>query len=88
MKHKSRRKWLCVDCSEHTSYEHYFVHNSVWMGEAGMGETGMLCIGCLEKRIGRILVPGDFSGAHINDPRTHPMSDRLRSRIKGTALVS
>jgi len=57
------------------------VKNEVWFDEAGMGEIGMLCVGCLEKRIGRILTRNDFTDAHINNPKTHPMTDRLRSRI-------
>ena len=81
--HKSKRKWLCVDCNEHTKFEHYFLKNEVWMGEAKMGETGMLCIGCVENRINRILVPADFTNAYINDPKKNTMSDRLRSRIVG-----
>lgn len=82
--HNSKAKWLCVDCSENTSYEHYFAKNDVWFGLANMGEIGMLCVGCLELRIGRRLTPEDFTDAHINDPKTHPMTDRLRSRILGT----
>ena len=81
--HKSKRKWLCVDCNEHTKFEHYFLKNEVWMGEAKMGEMGMLCIGCVENRINRILVPADFTNAYINDPKKNTMSDRLRSRIVG-----
>lgn len=79
--HKSKRKWLCVDCNEHTKYEHYFVNNDVWFTQAKMPEEGMLCVGCLEARIGRMLCGRDFTGAHINNPRKNIMSDRLRSRI-------
>lgn len=43
----------------------------------------MLCIGCLEARLGRLLQPDDFTDAPINDPDFLPMSDRLRSRILG-----
>ena len=79
--HKSKRKWLCVDCGEHTKYEHYFLKNEVWMGEAKMGEVGMLCVGCVENRINRTLKSSDFTSAHINNPKKNMMSDRLRSRI-------
>jgi hypothetical protein len=80
--HKSKTKWLCVDCKDNTSKmkEHYFIRTALW-NEAGMGEAGMLCVGCLEDRIGRNLVSSDFTGAHINDPKRNAMSDRLRSRI-------
>jgi hypothetical protein len=57
---------ICVDCGidttpgkrgrRHTGgWEHYMVHSEVWT-LAGM-KKGFLCIGCLEKRIGRELCP-------------------------------
>lgn len=82
--HKSKRKWLCVDCSDDTKYEHYFVKNEVWFGEANMGESGMLCIGCLEQRIGRTLTASDFTSAHINDPRRYSKTARLVDRLTRT----
>lgn len=81
--HKSKRKWLCLDCGENTKFEHYFVKNDVWFKMAKMGECGMLCVGCLEARIGRILVPSDFTDCHINNWRKNAMSTRLVSRIRG-----
>lgn len=82
-RHKSKTKWLCVDCSRNTKFEHYFVNNDVWFNQAGMGEIGMLCVACLENRIGRRLTKNDFTDAHINNPKTNMMSDILRSRIMG-----
>jgi hypothetical protein len=41
----------------------------------------ILCIGCLEKRIGRTLCRTDFIDAPINDPNEHQHSDRLRNRL-------
>lgn len=53
-----------------------------------MPETGMLCVQCLEGRIGRRLEPSDFTTAFINDPRkNNKMSDQLRSRIQGLQYV-
>ncbi|MFY9958320.1 hypothetical protein [Bradyrhizobium sp.] len=58
--------------------EVYIVKPSVWRA-AGMEQMGgCLCIGCLEGRIGRTLVPKDF-------PRKHPLNrlpgtERLLSR--------
>jgi len=47
--------------------EVYIVRNAVWTA-AGMAPWGgCLCIGCLEKRIGRRLKPKDF-------PRDHPFN--------------
>jgi hypothetical protein len=81
--HKSKRKWLCVDCGNCTKLEHYFVKDSVWQGLASMPEAGMLHVLCLEGRIGRRLTPEDFTNAHINNPKTNTMTDILRSRILG-----
>ena len=58
--------------------EVYFVRKRVWEQSGLMGYGGCLCIGCLEKRIGRRLKPKDF-------PRDHPFnilpgSPRLLSR--------
>lgn len=80
-KHKSKRKWLCVDCGDNTQLEHYFAKNDVWFGAAGMPETGMLCVGCLETRIGRLLNRNDFTDAHINNHRKYAMSARLVDRL-------
>jgi len=82
--HKSKRKWLCIDCANCTKLEHYFVKDSVWKDLAGMPEAGMLHVLCLEARIGRKLNKEDFTAAHINNPKTNSMTDTLRSRILGT----
>lgn len=80
---KSKLKWNCVDCDRCTKFEHYFVHKSVWFDEANMSERGMLCIHCLEFRIGRVLTPADFTDAYINDPKRNSMTAVLSSRILG-----
>jgi hypothetical protein len=41
----------------------------------------ILCIGCLEKRLGRTLVPSDFIKAPVNDPAEFSHSDRLLNRL-------
>jgi hypothetical protein len=47
----------------------YMVRNSLWAA-AGM-ERGFLGVGCLERRLGRLLRPADFTAVPINDPG-HP----------------
>jgi hypothetical protein len=42
----------------------------------------ILCIGCLEKRIGRTLCRADFTDVPINNPNLS--SDRLRDRLAAT----
>jgi hypothetical protein len=46
--------------------EWYMVRDEIWT-EAGLGK-GILCIGCLEKRLGRELGPGDFDDTAANAP--------------------
>jgi len=78
----ARKKWLCLDCGVDTGKigEHYFVSTPIWMSIVGTNK-GMLCIGCLEKRLGRKLVPSDFTQCYINNPKYNGMSTRLLSRI-------
>jgi hypothetical protein len=59
--------------------EVYIVRDSVWK-QAGMEPLGgCLCIGCLEKRLGRRLKPKDFPKHEFNDSR-FPCTDRLYDR--------
>jgi hypothetical protein len=68
-----------------TSSEMYMVKDHVW-NKAGMPPMGgCLCVGCLEKRIGRKLVPKDFAKQHIfNDM---PGTVRLMSRQIGDGIL-
>jgi hypothetical protein len=56
------------------------VVDSVW---TVAGEAAFLCIGCLESRLERALVPADFPGLPINDPSPWD-TDRLASRKSGS----
>jgi hypothetical protein len=80
----SRRKFRCIDCFIDTGKirEHYFINTLTWLSVVD-SITGMLCIGCLEERLKRRLVPSDFPNVTINDPKHSEMSNRLLSRIKG-----
>jgi hypothetical protein len=67
----------CKDCG--CDYdESYMVHERIWKAH-GVGE-GHLCVGCLEKRIGRQLRRQDFTNAPINEIDAQ-MSLRLRDRL-------
>jgi hypothetical protein len=66
----------CRDCGVETldvewdgHSEWYMVKKPLW-NEAGM-ESGFLCIGCLETRIGRTLVTTDFTDVPVNDLSIH-----------------
>src|SRR5665811_1095317 len=90
------RAWLCVDCGLDTApgwpgsphpgdqvvydddCEVYIVRKVIWQ-RAG-DPAGCLCVGCLERRIGRKLKPKDFDGFHIFNEM--PCTPRLRSRRK------
>lgn len=73
----------CMDCGVDTGEigEDYMVIDEVWL-KAHPDNGGKLCVGCLEKRLGRILGPADFSHYPINIP-DEETSDRLKSRLWG-----
>ena len=64
---------LCVDCGTDTNptngqrSEFYMVHDEVWAAAGIEPNGGCLCVGCLEKRLGRKLWSGDFRDVPIND---------------------
>lgn len=72
-----------MDCGVDTGkiHEYYFIHTALWLSVV-TNITGMLCIGCLETRLGRELQPSDFTSAHINNPKGNMMSVRLLSRLR------
>jgi len=79
----------CVDCTVGTMAldEFYIVHDHVWeQAWADRRKSWLprddeiLCIGCLEKRIGRTLTRHDFTDAPIN-LLDQGRSDRLRDRL-------
>jgi hypothetical protein len=83
----------CLDCSIDTvplggGREYYEVWDVLWhrAGGSGTGQSDngpgglFLCIGCLEKRLGRRLVPGDFKPSPANTPSAW-LSDRLNDRL-------
>ena len=81
MSHTRNKKWKCLDCGTDTKHEHYFVNLVLWMNAVG-SKTGMLCVGCLETRIGRKLNKSDFTNCTINDVKFGQKSMRLIDRIK------
>ena len=79
-------------CRHKERWEHYMVRDSVWKA-AGMpamrgiqplGASGFLCIGCLERRLGRELKPRDFRpGVMLSEPSPWD-SERLARRKRGS----
>jgi hypothetical protein len=56
--------FCCHDCDD-DDIEYYMVQNDLWE-KYGCG-LGMLCIDCLEERIGRKLTVEDFTDCNAND---------------------
>ena len=81
MSRKLNPAFNCRDCGINTIaiQEYYMVQKPLW-NEHGVPK-GMLCIGCLEKRVGRKLVPADFTDARINWSVPGCHSPRLADRI-------
>src|SRR6516165_9738117 len=69
-----------------TDSEIYQVRESVWKQSGMKAWGGCLCIGCLEKRIGRQLTPKDFDRKHVF--HEFPGSVRLMSRRMGYGIVN
>jgi len=78
-------------CRHAGKWEHYMVTAEVWSA-AGMpaptvrgyneSDGDFLCVGCLEARLGRTLVSGDFSKVPLNEPSPWD-TPRLASRKAG-----
>ena len=71
----------CADCGIDTSAadEYYMLHDRVWRKAAGKDIEAMLCIGCVETRLGRKLTPRDFTKCAVN--RDFAKSARLHARL-------
>jgi hypothetical protein len=81
-----RGRFACLDCRVDTRSgtgidEYYAVHDEVWAATGLAPRDGMLCIGCLERRIGRELELKDFD---MDAPINHGGggSERLQSRLR------
>ena len=76
----------CLDCSMCTNcnYEYYMVTDQVWL-EANPKDKGMLCIGCLELRLNRLLTKDDFSDCPLNSMNEIVGSTRIRTRLTNIA---
>jgi hypothetical protein len=81
--------FLCIDCG--VRCENYHVHDSLWFS-AGMPDREILpyntsygdflCFECLEARIGRALMPSDFTDAPINTALLEARYAELEAELK------
>jgi len=78
------KNFKCMDCAMCTNCngEYYMVQDQVWDSVAG---RGMLCIGCLEQRRGKLLTKDDFTGCPLNSMNLIMGSTRLKSRLTKVA---
>lgn len=77
---------FCVDCKVDTILigEYYSVYPEVWANSKLGSHDGMLCISCLENRIGRILTSEDFTDFPINTSPMHRsalLADRMSIKV-------
>jgi hypothetical protein len=74
-------RFKCAACLVNTLHinEYYMVTDEVW-STAWPEDDGMLCIGCLEARLGRALTAKDFTDAPINTGYFE-YSERLAARL-------
>jgi hypothetical protein len=76
--------FTCLDCGVDTSgdgiAEYYIVTDELWRSAHPAG-AGMLCVGCLERRIGRRLEPHDFVDCPVNTDPAWCKSTRLLERL-------
>ena len=74
----------CLDCGVDILEikEFYMIHDELW-AQINPQLEGLLCIGCVEKRLGRKLKPEDFPSYEANSYLILPQSHRLKSRILG-----
>ena len=75
---------MCVDCGTDTEEikEYFHVCDKVWIQatkQKVVPPFKVLCIGCLELRLGRQLFANDFTDARVNKLGDH--SARLKSRL-------
>lgn len=78
-----RANFICRSCGTDTHpksgiQEYYMVNFDIW--EVVGNPPGMLCVGCLEDRLGRRLTPLDFLGCPLNLDLDHHRSPRLLGR--------
>jgi len=85
---REERATLCLDCDVDTIAinEFYVVHDSIW-AIVNPASAGMLCIGCLEHRLGRELHRDDFADVPGNAwvwKKSSRLERRFRRRAHGS----
>ena len=79
--------WYCKDCSFNTflgTSDYYMVQDKLW--DKHCPKYGMLCISCLEKRIGRKLELEDFTDCPLNKQNSHVRKLKIKKFSRITKL--
>ena len=81
-------RYQCNDCGVNvvTVGEFYMLHLDIWEDQLGLGWDDNLCIGCLEKRLGRKVSLVDMCSIP-NYPWMKPRSIRLMHQLFGNAIT-
>lgn len=84
-----RARFACLDCRDDVSKikEYCMLVDSTWYAIHN-SERGMLCVGCIESRLGRQLIASDFNNSYLNTSRSFERSARLLDRMKCGASQS
>jgi hypothetical protein len=75
----------CSDCGECTQCmdEYYMLKDEVWHSAiTARSKPSILCIGCVESRIGKLLTKDDFAPVPLNEMPFWPRSERLKTRLE------
>ena len=84
MDYMEQERFMCQDCGHDTREmgERYMVHEDIWeTAIAAGGYAYMLCMGCLEGRLGHRLTSGHFMGVGCNYASFSFHSLRLRRAL-------
>lgn len=76
-------EFKCVSCGVNTLQlgEYYMIHRELWVAVTGKRERKkMMCIGCVEQRLGRALNFHDFTTAPVNSSMALGKSSRFIHR--------
>ena len=79
-------RYGCNDCGVNvvTIGEFYMLKPEIWNDQLGLGWDDNLCIGCLERRLGRKVTFLELNGGFLpHYPWTKPPSIRLQHRLFG-----
>lgn len=74
-----RKSFICIGCKKDTWDEYYMVYTRIWK-KVNPKVKGMLCINCVETRLGRKLNKKDFTTAIVNSMRMK-RTPKLRNRL-------